>query len=547
MGGPDPSRLRRRDLSSDWRGNTQNAVVVADGLVMATLLEPRSIASDEARSPGLRAPQLLVNTTLVYLGLPAVLLLATWLTPVLAGIAFLAGTTVLGHALGRHDPAWSGAPARPPLAAITAALVVTLSSGVLGLTNHSGDWRKHFAILHDLSERPWPLVYDLGNGTRGISSYYLASYLPAGAVGRVLGWTAANIALTGWLALGWLLVFWWFAVLVGHRFAPLVLLGFAGLDVVGRLVLPALSGWPTLGTYDQTIDGWSGDLQVPSMLRSAYEAWPQVIPAFLLMALAMAGWFRAAGVVRTCALVALVGLAAPFGAAVSLVVLVVGGLVGASGRPSSRLESSACLATIGLSALYFATRLAGPPAGIPNEVSVSSSLAGSRFGAGPADLLIALLLVAVLEGGLLGLLLLSRRSCLDGADRRILRVALLIGGVLLFFRVGLNNDLVMRGTTPLLFVLAVMTARHLARGGLEGPVAVAVAACCLAGLVTPGVELYRNTLGTPLFEPAYSLTDEDQMPGLMELGPRWYPERASLLSQYLVADHAPASVILAGD
>jgi hypothetical protein len=34
------------------------------------------------------------------------------------------------------------------------------------------------------------------------------------------------------------------------------------------------------------------------------------------------------------------------------------------------------------------------------------------------------------------------------------------------------------------------------------------------------------------------------VPGLLELGPRWYPDRPGLLSQYLVADEMPASLLL---
>jgi hypothetical protein len=468
--------------------------------------------------------------------IPAVMLLATWLTVPLAVLAAAAGIMTGWDLVGGPGPR---RPGRPPLTAWLVAGLVTVTTGVLGLTHHSGDWRKHFALLHDLTLQSWPLAYRLDGASEATMSYYAAWYLPAGLVGRLFGWTAANVALTLWLLAGWLLVCWWLAHLVGHRLAPLLLATFAGLDVVGAVLLPLVSGWPRLGELGHSLDVWSGDYQVQSLLRAGFEAAPQVVPAFLVVALGLSGALPRG--LRLAAVVALAALSSPFTALTAGVLVLVAGVPQRAPARRPRFAAASAVTVIVVVA-FLLTRLAGPPEGVANEVTVGLSLSASRFGAGAGDLAVALAMVLVLEGGLLGGILLSARSALQHDERRLLKAGLALGVVLLLVRVGINHDLAMRGTAPIVFLLAVVAGRQLVRS--RRGVSLAVAACLVAGAVTPAVELYRNVVSGPRFEPAYSARDPDAVPGLLELGPRWYPDRPGLLSQYLVADEMPASLLL---
>ena len=48
-----------------------------------------------------------------------------------------------------------------------------------------------------------------------VLTYYVAYYLPAALVGKIAGWTAANVVLFAWSATGAALAFLWLVVLSG--------------------------------------------------------------------------------------------------------------------------------------------------------------------------------------------------------------------------------------------------------------------------------------------------------------------------------------------
>ena len=72
-----------------------------------------------------------------------------------------------------------------------------------------------------------------------VLTYYVAYYLPAALVGKIAGWTAANVVLFTWSAAGAALAFLWLVVLseapVWRCLAIFVL--FSGLDLVGAATL----------------------------------------------------------------------------------------------------------------------------------------------------------------------------------------------------------------------------------------------------------------------------------------------------------------------
>lgn len=508
---------------------------------MSTAISERRRSAAEATGPfagSVAAPRLLVALSLGYLVAPAGLQLAFWLRPELAAVA-VASTVSLAAALrGLADGPTTGSGWRWPA---FAAVGVTFVAGIGGVLSYSGDWRKHYALLRDLSTEPWPVVYDLGESV-GVLDYTLGWYLPAAGVGRVGGWPAANVALGGWMALGLTLAIWWFAHLVGSNRAIPILLAFSGLDVVGALLLPALSPWA--GPTGTTLETWSLEWQLPSVMRAVLEAPQHALATMLLAGLVLSATLARLPWSARLAVAAAAAMTSPFAVIAAVPFVLVdrarAELIGM--RLRDRVGAGVFSVTV---ALFYLTRLAGPPDGIPNEVSSGVVFLSPRFPQIGSHLVTAFVLVVALEVLVLGAVL-SRALPHDVASRRLVVVAMATMIACVSFRIGHNNDLAMRGIGMAVFVLAVLAARVLLAPNRARMGSASVAVVVLLGSVTALVEVHRNVFEPQRYD-GYSPTEVDDTVGLLEMGERWYPERESLLSQYLVADRSPASVILADD
>jgi len=90
-------------------------------------------------------------------------------------------------------------------------LIVTwlIFSGVGGFGYQNADYTASNALLKDLIIQDWPPTIIVGEIQKPIV-YYMAYYLPAAAVGKMLGWVPANLFLFIWTLFGALLAFIWF-------------------------------------------------------------------------------------------------------------------------------------------------------------------------------------------------------------------------------------------------------------------------------------------------------------------------------------------------
>ena len=96
-------------------------------------------------------------------------------------------------------------------------LVTTYIAGVSEFAFSSGDHTIRYAILHDLVNYKWPVIYDLstqqnptvsaylGEGEVAFAYYFVFWMVPA-VIGKVAGLLVARIALFIWSALGIFLV-----------------------------------------------------------------------------------------------------------------------------------------------------------------------------------------------------------------------------------------------------------------------------------------------------------------------------------------------------
>jgi hypothetical protein len=198
--------------------------------------------------------RLLEGLTIGYVTLPFVIFVCGWLKlwialPVLA--LLLLGAWDAGRARG-----WAK-PSKDPFQALSRRdwtillglflLVVLLVaySGAGGYAFQYQDYNRHNAFMRDLIDRPWPLAFATTppKGQPGMLAFYIANSLPPAAIGKLLGWSAANFASWLWTLCGVYLALCWFLRVLGRISVPpgLLFLFFGGLDVVGRV---ALLEWP---------------------------------------------------------------------------------------------------------------------------------------------------------------------------------------------------------------------------------------------------------------------------------------------------------------
>ena len=142
-----------------------------------------------------------------YLFLPLLIFSAGWLTPVVS-IPLLAVTCYALYraitsmnSVGRSQTSFSW----PELTAVFVLLLAgCVVCGQGGIFFQDVDWPKHNAILRDLTERPWPVVYD-GDA---LLTYYIGNYIIPALIGKFFSSVSVSfLILPFWNAFGFLLVY----------------------------------------------------------------------------------------------------------------------------------------------------------------------------------------------------------------------------------------------------------------------------------------------------------------------------------------------------
>ena len=241
----------------------------------------------------------LTQATLAYLGLPLLIFLLGWLKPFYAmPLAVLLVLLLVRWGNGRRERAKgevrdeagaescagpsAGLGVKSLLICGVVALLWTAASGAGGFGFQTADWHKHNAVLKVLLSSDWPVLF----GPDKSLVYNLGYYLPAAAFGKLFGatdagWTAVNLFVYAWTAVGVCLVLLWFVHHVRGRpelFAPLfVVLG--GLDVIAWLTVPRD------GLEMEPFPAGIGYLQFSGMAAALNWAPQHTLPAWLGAAL----------------------------------------------------------------------------------------------------------------------------------------------------------------------------------------------------------------------------------------------------------------------
>lgn len=437
---------------------------------------------------------MLPRLSLLYLAAPALLFLVGWVRPLVAvpvGIALAAGLGVGLVRRVRGCRARSTALDRVLVAALVIVLALLSGAGAVG--HQRLDWYKHNAVLHDLTVESWPVVYH-GTGPEGRSllSYGVGYYLPAAAVGRIVGLDGAHAALLAWTALGLGLTAAWLSRLSGRTawIAMVAWLGINGMDALGVLLVGD-------GSQD-LMQWWSGFAQYPSNPSLLFWTPQHGLAAWIGAALVVHAHEHRWPASAAGAVVVVVVLWSPF-AALGLAPLLV----------SSLLRNRSGIAGVA----------AGGALTIPFAVVVAAYLLGSERGGVPAGwvweslgpgrgpVMWALFVAVEVAVPLLALAVLYRPGGAAGATGArgapdagvwLWPVAVTLVMLPLAF-VGNFNDLVSRASVPSLFVLAVLVLRLPWDGRLAraAPVAARVlAVALLVGALQPAADVAAQVMWT---------------------------------------------------
>ncbi len=158
-------------------------------------------------------------------------------------------------------------------------------SGVGGYCYQNADHHWRNAILRELVDRPWPVVYTDVPGSSGgqvAMVYYFMLWLPAALWGKIFGFVSSQIFLYFWCLIGILLTL---LLVMGHMkkcsvWIVLAFIFFSGLDTVGDFVL---NNSPSFLWFSGShLEHWANGFQFSSMSTQLFWVYNQAIPAWLI-------------------------------------------------------------------------------------------------------------------------------------------------------------------------------------------------------------------------------------------------------------------------
>jgi hypothetical protein len=421
-------------------------------------------------------------------------------------------------------------------------------SGIGGFGYQDTDWLKHNAILKDLIEKPWPVIYQL-DGVKLPLVYYIAFYLPAALFGKFGGWFFANQILFVWSLIGLNLAILWFIVLI-RRASPGVLLlfiMFSGLDVIGEWLItprvaalrPEYLSYLNWGHIEPWAIGWQYSSNTTLLFWVPHQA--------------LAGWI-ATGILLYCILysrikayiILIVGLTilwSPFVMIGLLPYLFIECLLG-SGPLTKRLSqyiSLPNLCGLGLIALigfYYSSKLvmAAPfsVVNIPHGFSLSFVPDNESKAIGA----ILIVIFCLLEFGLYSIIIIGSQKDWNTESKVVFYTTIACLLLLPLYRIGEANDFVMRASIPALFVLTIFLGRILNSQSLPRFKRIILVIFILIGSVTVLIELHRHILGIYNAGTLENIPQISQVKGIDEWGFTTNKEE-TILVQYVGNPQAP--------
>jgi len=394
----------------------------------------------------------LVLATLVYIQIPAVIFLSSWLRWYFSLVAlvllFIANKRVLYQYKLYELDIKNRITAQP--AVFLFCLFIMLGwlalSGVGGVGFQNTDYPKHTAFLHDLVALTWPLTYQVqGYGQSEFHAvYYMAWYLPAALIGKLWGFKAALVASFLWTFIGLGLVLCWLFNLA-RRASPgivLIFVFFSGLDFFGYILVNQ-----ALPNAADHLEWWAGFWQFSSNTSLLFWVPQHALPGWL-MTFVFIKLLQRGRTEFLFFLLAPVLLWSPF-VALGLLPLAVVGTFNTGVRSALNSTNSVIALVLGLMLCVFLM------AKLPDSYAGLILTTEQRSGVLPV-----LWLFLLLEVGIFLLFLIDEINGLGNALNKALWASVVFLLALLPVRYGLYNDLAMRASIPALTVLCLAMIRH---------------------------------------------------------------------------------------
>lgn len=455
-------------------------------------------------------------SSLFYLLMPLLLFAWGWMNIPLA-LLMTAALGYLGWFLLRGDSCNSSSDALNPstrevLLTVVAILIVAAAwsalSGMGGIGLQNSDYVKHNAMLKDLITHNWPVYYEstvVTNGTPRFLVYAIPFYLPAAALGKVLGgWAVANICHFIWGFIGTVLALFWAVRISGvlRWYVPLSFALFSGIDLLGTYWAKGVL--PTPGDH---IEWWQGFVQFSSHSTMLFWVPQHAIVGWIGTGI-LADLFKRS---RWNALAIIPCILLPWSPLVAIGMGTIVFIV-LSGRPLRDFIHPGALAAsilvVAATAPFYSANDMRFPMGFFEGFSPTAENIAKFVVFYVIELLVFAVPVFLLIGDKLKPILLLLAAA--GATLVVFPT----------FKLGAAHDLAMRGTIPALFLLACVVITALHRGSRQSIWWQILLCSCILGAATPLFEIYRSVhfyrFGA---EPA------DGVKGIYELGSSEFVEQ----------------------
>lgn len=229
-------------------------------------------------------------SAIFYLALPIIIFYFGWLKIYYAVLFATLLAVALAFAIKRVIKEREGRVLEIPVTGAVVILIILLwvyLSGIGGFVWQRADWNARNAVLHDLINYEWPVVFEDGSGL----TYYVCYWMIPALAGKIFGWKAAGNTLFLWTVIGLFITVLLLSSFfkddrdtVGLRRISVILTFFilwGGLNVIGQFLV-FIKGNGTMAL--DSIYGWSAYQYTPN---NALLEWVfnQAVPAWVGAAL----------------------------------------------------------------------------------------------------------------------------------------------------------------------------------------------------------------------------------------------------------------------